>query len=333
MSAETVLILGLLATAAAIGLSLYAALAIPGALAYLGLITLPQNLSGLSSPLIWLTLLGLLGIELASCHFRLTDLVWNVIHTVARPLAALLFASAALAAAPRQLQWWGALAATVVALVVHMSVLAVRTARRTAGPSPAARGFTGIQFSVAAVVSTLAWTAPPFAASIAATLVLAPLPWSPRLWGSASMALSAFFHTVIRPDRLHRWETGTGKISQRLRREVEAEFGRDFDTVRSAPVTLARLGPSWPYVRGRLLIASRRTPLFMHRRGFRSDLIPLLPAPGHLDHGVLIETLDLDAPVPYALCLGPNAPSGPAILAAIQSAPEPEAVEQQDDTG
>ena len=333
MSAETLLLLALLATSAAIGLSLYAALAIPGALAYMGLITLPQDVSGLSAPLLWLTLLGLLGIELAACRFRFTDLVWNVIHTMARPLAAFLFASAALSAAPRHVQWWGAVGATVIALMVHMSVLAVRTARRTAGPIPASGGFTGIQFSVAAVVSTLAWTSPPFAASIAAILVAAPLPWSPRLWGSASMVLSAFIYTVTRPDRLHRWENGTGKISRRVRREIEAEFGKDFVTVRSAPVTLARLGPNWPYVRGRLLIASRQMPLFTHRRGFRPELIPLAPAAGHLDHGALIETLDLGASTPYALCLGPNAPSGPAILAAIRTAPEPETWQHDSNVG
>ena len=323
MSPEVLLLLALMATSTAIGLSLYAALAIPGILAYFGLIPLPDTLTGLSTPLVWLTLLGLLGIEVAACRFRLTDLVWNVIHTFARPLAAFLFVSAALAVAPANVQWWGAVGATAIALSVHMSVLAVRTARRTAGPSPAGGGFTGIQLSVAAVIATLAWTAPPFAASTAAILVLAPLPWAPRLWGSASMALSAFFHSITQTDRLHRWDSGTGRISRRLRRAVEEEYGTDFDTVRSAAVTLARMGPGWPYLRGRLLIASRQTPLFTHHRGLRSAVIRLTPAQGVADHGALVETLDMDSPTPYTLCLGPDAPSGPAILAALQTEPEP----------
>ncbi len=323
MSPDVLLLLALMATSTAIGLSLYAALAIPGLLAYLDLIPLPATLAGLSTPLVWLTLLGLLGIEVAACRFRFTDLVWNVIHTVARPLAAFLFVSATLAVAPPNVQWWGAAAGAAIALSVHMSVLAVRTARRTAGPSPAAGGFTGIQLSVAAAIATLAWTAPPFAASTAAILALAPLPWAPRLWGSASLALSAFFHAVTRTDRLHRWDSGTGRISRQARREVEREFGEDFDTVRSAPVTLARMGPGWPYLRGRLLIASRQTPLFTHRRGLRPVVIPLKPAEGHADHGVLIETLAMYAATPYALCLGPDAPSGSAILAALQAERDP----------
>ncbi len=323
MSSELLLLLALMATSTAIGLSLYAALAIPGILAYFGLIPLPDTLTGLSTPLVWLTMLGLLGIEVAACRFRFTDLAWNVVHTVARPLAAFLFVSAALAAAPANVQWWGAVGATAVALSVHVSVLAVRTARRTAGPSPAAGGFTGIQLTVAAAIATLAWTAPPFAASTAAILVVAPLPWAPRLWGSASMALSAFLHTITRTDRLHRWDSGPGRISRRLRRAVEDEFGQDFDTVRSAAVTLARLGPGWPYLRGRLLIASRQTPLFTHGRGLRPTIVRLAPAQGVADHGALVETLEMDAHTPYSLCLGPDAPSGPAILAALQTEPEP----------
>jgi hypothetical protein len=291
-------------------------------LAYFELIALPPTLVGLATPLVWLTLLGLLGIEIAANRFRLTDLVWNILHTLARPLAAFLFAAAALSAAPRDLQWWGATAATLVALLVHLSLLAVRTARRTAGPRPAAPGFTAIQLAIAALLATLAWTAPPYAAAVAAVLVLAPLPWSPRLWGAASMALSAFVRSTTAPDRRHRWVNGTGRIPRRLRGTVRHLFGEDFDTVRSAPATLARLGPNWPYLRGRILIASRRTPLFTHRRLLRPAIIPLTPAPGRFDHGTLIETLNLEAPAPYTLCLGPEAPSGPAMLAALQSAEE-----------
>ena len=143
-----------------------------------------------------------------------------------------------------------------------------------------------------------------------------------RLWGAASMAISAFVRSTTAPDRRHRWVNGTGRIPRRLRSTVRQRFGDDFDTVRSAPATLARLGPQWPYLRGRILIASRRTPVFTHGRLWRPAIIPLTPAPGRPDHGTLIETLDLQAPTLYSLCLGPAAPSGPAILAALQAAEE-----------
>ncbi len=327
MSPETSLIITTLAASAAIGLSLYAALAVPGTLAYFGLISLPVGLSGLARPLAWLTAALLLGVEVAACRLRVSDLTWNALHTVVRPLGGTLFAAAALAEMPAELQWWGAAMGALVALLVHMSVLAVRTARRTAGPTPATRGFTGIQIGVAAVLATLAWTAPPFAAFTAALLVLAPLPWSPRLWGAALTTLSAIIQIVARPDRMHRWVTGTGRVSRRAHRQLLAEFGEAMDTARSAPATLARLGARWPYLRGRLVVASRRPPLFTHARGFRSSVIRLDPGPGSVDHGVLVETVEVAADTPYSLCLGPAAPPGPAILAAIEVARGDRAVE------
>jgi hypothetical protein len=317
---ETTLLLTIFSVGAAIGLSLYAALAVPGSLAFFGLISLPDGLSGLARPLVWVTAAVLLGIEVAACRFRFSDLAWNALHTVVRPLGAFLFAAAALAQAPPELQWWSALAATLVATLVHMAILAVRTARRTAGPVPATRGFTGIQVGVAAVLATLAWTAPPFAACTAALLVFAPLPWSPRLWGAATATLSAAVQAVTRPDRTRRWNAGTGRIPGRARRRVAAEFGEAIDTARSAPVTLARLGPRWPYLRGHLIVASRRRPLFAHARGFRPTVISLEPGSGSLDHGLLLETLEVETgTASYALCLGPDAPAGPAILAAIEA--------------
>ncbi|NIR46678.1 MAG: DUF4126 domain-containing protein [Gemmatimonadetes bacterium] len=320
MNLETGLLLTTFAASAAIGLSLYAALAVPGALAYFGLIVLPAGLSGVARPLVWLTAALLLGVEVAACRFRVSDLAWNVLHTAVRPLGGTLFAAAALAEMPPRLQWWGAAAGALVALLVHVSVLAVRAARRTAGPTPATRGFTGIQIGVAAVLATLAWTAPPFAASTAALLVLAPLPWSPRLWGAAWMAISAVGQAVVRPDRMHRWVNGVGPVSRRTQRLLTAELGDAMDTARSTPATLARLGRRWPYLRGRLVVASRRPPLFAHARGFRSRVIRLEPGPGSVDHGVLLETVEVAARTPYTLCLGPDAPPGPAILAAIEVA-------------
>ncbi len=309
--------LTLAAMAVAIGLSLYAALAVPGILAYLGLIELPVPISGLAVPLVWSTLIALALVDLACGRYRIGDLVWTALHTLARPLAAALLASAVLAAGPRDIQWFGALAALGLAALVHVSVMAVRTARRTAGPVPALHGLTAIQILTAAGLAGLAWTAPPFAASIAAVLVLAPLPWTPRLWGAAFLLLSAIYAALTRAGRFHRWESPDA-LRGATRRLIERELGDSIGAARSARVTLARLGPGWPYLRGRLVVASERMPLFAHKRGFRTRLIPLGRASGDADHGAIVETVEVEAAAPYALCLGPDSPSGPAILAALR---------------
>jgi hypothetical protein len=132
------LLLSLLAIAAAIGLSLYAALGLPGLASYLGLLDLPGPLVGLAAPYVWGTLLALALLELLISRSRLTDLLWNALHTLARPLAATIFLSAALTGGPHTAQWVAGLTGLGIALLVHMAVLAVHTAARTRSPPPQA---------------------------------------------------------------------------------------------------------------------------------------------------------------------------------------------------
>jgi hypothetical protein len=315
--ASITLLLSVLACAAAIGLSLYAALAIPGAVSHLGLLELPEPLSGLGTPLVWGTLAVLALVELAVSRVRLPDLVWSALHTIIRPPAAALFASAAMEGQGHGIQWGASLAALGVALLVHIPVLAVHTAARTAGPAPQLRGFTGVQLALAGLIATIAWTAPPFAAAAALVPVLAPLPWWPRLWGAARLVLAAHLAAIGRAGRYGQWDAGPASIPRWLGGVAEAELGVPLSRVRSARVSLARIGSRWLYLRGRLVVAQERTPLFAHRRGFRVRLIPLERAEGHADHRALVETVVLDTLNPFSVCLGPDAPPGPVILAAL----------------
>ncbi len=309
--------MSLLATAAAMGLSLYGALALLGAAGYLGLSELPTPLAGLALPLVWGTLVLMALVELLAARVRLADLVWSALHTLVRPSAAALFAATALDHAGRGVQWAAALAALLVALLVHLSVLAVHTAARTAGPTPRLRGLTVLQVLAAGGLATLAWTAPPLAAAGALVLALAPLPWWPRLWGAAHLALAACLTVVTRAGRYHRWDAGADPLPRWLSRAAEAELGVPIRRVRSARATLARIGPRWPYLRGRLLVAQERPPLFAHRRGLSGKLVRLARGPGRTDGRPLLETVELDAATRYAMCLGPDAPAGAAILAAL----------------
>ncbi len=313
--------LTIFAATAAIGLSPYAALAAVGLLTFLGVAALPPALAGLANPLLWGTLTGLTAIDGILSRFRLTDLVWNVLHTIVRPVAAFLFASAALAATPPAGQWFGSLAAFMIALLVHVSVLAVRTAARTAGPASWLPGLTTVRLLCAAVVAALALFAPPLAAAAAAVLVIAPLPWSTRLWGATTLAIASVLHALTRADRLHDWEVGADKLPRPLRRTAQAALGQPSGPVRHARATLARLGPVWPYWRGRIVVQAEKPVLFLHYRGFRPRAILLRAAAVRVDEGALIETLEVDDPAPFSLCLGPDAPSGPVILTALKKSP------------
>ncbi len=311
------LLLALLAWVAAVGLSPYAALALPGLGARLGLLTLPPALDGLATPTVWGALVILALADALISRFRMTDLVWSALHTLVKPAAAILLAASAAAHASRALGWILALAALLVALSVHVYVLAIRTAARTAGPTSWTRGFTALRVAGAAALGGLALAAPPYAAAVAAVLVAAPLPWSPRLWGASRLTHAALLATLTRPNRLHAWQTGDSRLSGGLRRAISAELAGYGGPIRSAPVTLARLAGRWLYLRGHLIVIPTGPCLFAHRRGIRPSVVRLGAGRGVADRQPLIETVEVAASTPYAVCVGPEAPTGSAILAAL----------------
>jgi hypothetical protein len=316
MSPDALLYLGLLASATAIGLSPYSALAAVGLAGYTGLF-LPQWLAGLAAPPVWGILIGLAALDAILSHYRVPDLVWSAGHSLVKPLAALLFASAALAQTPREVQWAAAMASLVAASVVHTWILALRTAARTAGPVSWLPGFTAVRLLSAALLAVLALTAAPYAATLAAVILFAPLPWSRRLAGTAALAIRSLLSTFTHAGRPSVWES-TDSLPPAVRRAVEDRLGSSLGTARITRVTLARLGPRWTYRRGRLVLPLEELPAFVWRQGPRLRAVLLARAGGQADHGVLIETLRVHGPQPYTICLGPEAPPGTAILAEIQ---------------
>lgn len=311
--------LTILAGAAAIGLSPYAALAAIGLSAYVGSTALPADLAGLATPALWLTMTGLTVVDGVLSHFRLTDLVWNVLHTVARPLAAFLFAAAVLAGFPVTAQWLGSLGALLVALLVHISVAAARTAARTAGPMSWLPGLTTARLLSAALLMLGGLGVPFLAAAAAAVLLIAPLAWSPRLWGAATLAITSVLYVLARPDRRHTWGVGLDTLPRPLRATAQVALGRTSGPIRFCRATLARFGARWPYWRGWIVVAAEKPVVFLHRRGFQPRAISLRANSARIDNGLLIETLEVDDPVRFSLCLAPGAPSGPAILAVLRT--------------
>ncbi len=317
----TLELLTVLGWVAALGLSPYAALALPGIAAWLGLLTLPSALSGIATPMVWGTLLILVVVDGALSHFRLADLVWTALNGIVKPLAAVLLGAAAAADAAPATIWAVALPGGLAAFIVHVAVAAVRTACRTAGPAPAQVGFTSVRLAAAAILGLLAPAAPAFTGVAGALLVAAPLPWLPRLWGAARLPHLAVIAVLTAPNRPHDWEVGLDKLPRHVRLSIASKPTTTSGPVRSAPATLARLGSRWPYLKGRIVLLPNGSSIFAYRRGLRAAEVELQAGEGRADHGLLIETIEVVAEGgPSALCMGPGSPPGPAILAALGGA-------------
>ncbi len=314
-------LLPLLVSATAIGLSPYAALAGLGLATQLGLVAPPAPLAGLASPIVWSPLAILAAIQGSLSRLRTADLVSGALHTLISPLAAVLFSSAPLAERGDP-AWAVAVPALVMAVLVHLYVQAIHTAAWTAGPVRRVGGFTIVQSLGAALLVTLAWIAPAYAAAWATLIVLAPVPWLPRLLGAAALPSRALIVLLSRPTRLYRWHSGWDALPKSLRqtaRDHLAAVGGSLRNVRTAPVTLARWRSRWPYVRGWLVHEAGHVPLFLHRRRWTPEVLRLEAGPIQLDHGLLVETLEVQGRRPYSLCTDGGAPPAPAILAAVEA--------------
>lgn len=309
-------ILGLLAISAAMGLGVYAALAASGIAAFFGLLELPALLVGLAAPQVWGSLLGLLAIEWLAGAYRLSDLAWNAVHTLVRPLAAALFVATAVAPDQQAFQWIVALGGFTIALAAHTPILALRTAARTAGPFVNPLLVSALQTLVAAGLTLLALLWPLYAAATAALILLLPLPWLPFVSGASYLAISAATVTLTEAGRTRAWEIGPDRLPRRARPVLEAELNESMESVRWTRVALARVGRRRPFYSGRLLLHGNG-PRFLHRRWFRPRVIELGRGPGHADQALLVETLEVEAAEPYALCLTRQAPRGAAILAEL----------------
>ncbi len=322
-------ILGLLAISVAMGLSVYPALAAAGIAAFFGLLELPSSLVGLAAPQVWVSLLGLLAIEWLAGAFRLADLGWNVVHTLVRPLAAALFVATAVAPDQHAFQWIAALGGLTVAFAVHASILALRTAARTVGPFLNSILLSALQTLVAAGLTLLALRWPLYGAAAAALILLLPLLWLSFVSGAAYLAISAATAMLSQAGRPGAWQIGPDRLPRRARRVLEAKLSQPLDSLRWTPLALARIGRRRPFYRGGLLL-DLNGPRFLHRRWFRPRVIELGRGRGRADNALLVETLEVEAAEPYALCLTQVAPRGAAIVAELErgraagtSEPEP----------
>src|ERR1700677_1013570 len=138
------------------GLNLYATIATLGLLQRFSVIHLPEQLQVLAHPWVLGIAIALYFIEFLADKIPLVDTIWDAIHTVIRPPAAVLLAYGAAGAAPPEWRWCAALLAGGVALTSHGTKASTRAAVN-ASPEPFSNW--ALSFGEDALAVWLTWLA------------------------------------------------------------------------------------------------------------------------------------------------------------------------------
>ncbi|HEX6558482.1 MAG TPA: DUF4126 domain-containing protein [Longimicrobiales bacterium] len=183
----------ILGFAFAAGLNLYATIALVGMATRFGWIAgLPPAVQGVENPVVLVTAGALYFIEFLIDKIPYADTVWDIMHTVVRPLAATLLVSAALAEASLPVQLSGALLAGTVALGAHGLKAGLRLILNLRPRKILNVGISVLEdvFAVAMAVAVLMY--PVIALGLASVAVPLMMLCGPRLWRVAMLALQAF---------------------------------------------------------------------------------------------------------------------------------------------
>lgn len=194
MITAPLIILGqILGFAFAAGLNLYATIALLGVATRFGWIAgLPPAVQGVENPVVLVTAGALYVIEFLVDKIPYADTVWDIMHTVVRPVAATLLVAAALAEASLPVQLAGALLAGSIALGAHGLKAGLRLILNMR-PRKALNASISLLEDVFAVVMAVAVLMyPVIALLLAAFAVPIMLLLGPKLWRVAMLAMHAF---------------------------------------------------------------------------------------------------------------------------------------------
>src|SRR5262245_15586585 len=117
------------------GLNVYATIAVIGLCSRYGLVTLPDQFRGLDHPIVIGAALTMYVVEFVADKIPWLDTVWDLIHTVIRPLGGAFVAVAALGDASSGTQILAALLGGSVAMTTHLTKASTR-ATVNASPEP-----------------------------------------------------------------------------------------------------------------------------------------------------------------------------------------------------
>ena len=157
------------------GLNLYATVAVLGLSSHYGLVTLPPQFTAFDHPLVIAVALALYVVEFVADKVPWVDSLWDLVHTIVRPLGGALVAATALGDASPSLQALVALLGGSVAMTTHLAKAGTRAAANTS-PEPFSNWILSLGEDVLAVgLSYGALHHPLIALTIAVILLVAIL--------------------------------------------------------------------------------------------------------------------------------------------------------------
>ncbi|HUH11915.1 MAG TPA: DUF4126 domain-containing protein [Longimicrobiales bacterium] len=279
MSASSLVVLGqILGLGFASGLNLYATVALLGIASRLALIPpLPVGLRGLESGIVILSAAALFLIELVVDKLEPVEWLWDVLHTLIRPVAAALLVYGALATHGLPVQLSGALAGGLVALAVHGSKAGLRVMLRASGASRSCWVASGVEDLLALLVAFAAVSHPSTALLVVGSALLLVALVGRRLWRASLLGLRALQARVAGFFGRTGWR-GPGRLPAGLRRQIpDPPMGSA--APRAARATAAGLPGVAPWRNG-WLVVSGTAPLFVYRTGLRARRVELPRAQG-----------------------------------------------------
>jgi hypothetical protein len=117
------------------GVNLYATVGVLGLCSHYGLVSLPEQLRVFDNPIIIAAALGMYLVEFIADKIPWFDSVWDVVHTVVRPLGGALIAVTALGDASPAAHALVALLGGSIAMTTHLGKAGTRAAANTS-PEP-----------------------------------------------------------------------------------------------------------------------------------------------------------------------------------------------------
>lgn len=313
----------LLALAAAAGINLYATGFVTGGIGYLKWVTLPAGLQWLSHPAVLIVFFSLFVLEFFADKIRFVDTVWDLLHTVIRPVGAIALAFGLTKSAPEWTVPLMLLAGTT-ALATHSAKASISLGLKAAPPVGMNTARSLVEDGVAMGLTWLAFSHPLLAVALLALMLLGFALLAPRLGALAlfwiKSPFSALAALAVPPAApLRRYDAELNKLfGKSLPMPAELKFIH--------PVYLIR-GPGLGFWR-RAHLALDGKALAVAKAGFLGLKTASWPLESihhlKLDSGLLYDTLQVNLPAGRAVLL---VHAGPArALAAALAAARPAGV-------
>lgn len=315
------IILGqILGFALAAGLNLYATVALVGIAVRFGWIAgLPPSVQGVANPIVLGTAAVLYFVEFFIDKIPYADTVWDVVHTIIRPVAAAFLVGTALAEASLPVQVGGALLAGATSLGAHGLKAGLRLILNVR-PKKALNALVSIMEDICAVaVAVAVLMYPVVALGLAAAVLPLSLVCGPRLWRAGVLAARALA-ARLRGFFGHRDWRDTDDLPARLR-AVLAVPALGKGKPRVARAALRGMKGVGAYKNGWVVLADDQ-PVFVYLSFLRARSLPL-PAfkDAKVRRGIWTDAVDFsDSKSSCTLFLLKDGPSPELALAELQAA-------------